>query len=90
MWCLGVDVFGCQQFCDQIYPEPKCKFFIFDYKQKLCVLFDYPKEDFISSCNRVVGPQTPDIGTCSDDDVISADECIVSIRPYRIWKFQKK
>ena len=87
MWCLGVDVLGCQQFCDQIYTiQPECTFFIFDYKQELCDLFDYPKEDFISSCNRVGGPTEPDIDTCTEEAVIDADPCIVSIESELCFK----
>ena len=84
---LAVDVLGCQQYCDQIY-EQKCTFFIFDYKQELCDLFDFLKEDFINSCNRVGGPTTPDIATCSNQDVIDADECIVSIKTQHVLNYR--
>ena len=60
-------------FCDQVYHD-KCTFWIFDKKQLLCDLFDYPTLDFTQSCKKNGGPKVPNFDTCATD----SDDCVVS------------
>ena len=68
----------CQFDCDKTYDgqngEPKCQFYVWDYKSDTCGLYNYTMADYINSCNVMAGSPLPGLKFCDD----SNDECMVS------------
>ena len=77
----------CQKYCYQIY-SGHCQFFIYDKKEKLCQLFDYPINDFAKYCNKIGGSRFPDLSDCSTQDEIADNPCVVSIHLITIHFFE--
>ena len=73
---IGSSLARCQEIC-RLY-DGYCRFFIFDATSETCELFDYPDSDYELTCNKVGGSTSPNITTCSNEDVIIEDPCIVS------------
>ena len=73
---IGSSLPKCQEFC--LLYEGYCHFFLFDATSETCELFNYPANDYEITCNKVGGSTSPDISTCSNQDVIIEDPCIVS------------
>jgi hypothetical protein len=62
----------CQKYCSVIYAG-RCKFFIYDRKQKICNLLSEPIDDYVTTCKKVAGPKTPSFEDCDTE----ADPCRV-------------
>ena len=56
----------CQSYCDDIFTD-KCTFFDFDYKQKLCSLFEVNFDDFAKNCLVTGGPKYPPFAQCQSN-----------------------
>jgi len=70
----------CQSFCNDIYGPEKCKFFVFDRRQKLCELWKIKVEDYEGTCHKKGGPKKA-------DDVkknCAADKCSKFLNEYCI------
>ena len=84
---IGLNELLCQKYCYQIY-SGHCQFFIYDKKEKLCQLFDYPINDFAKYCNKIGGSRFPDLSDCSTQDEIADNPCVVSIHLITIHFFE--
>lgn len=65
----------CQLFCNLIYPN-QCTFFIYDFRQRECQLWETPLDDYLATCKKVAGPLTPNLDDCKPKSQV--DECDVS------------
>lgn len=76
----------CQLFCNLIYPD-RCTFFIYDYRQKECQLWETPVDDYLSGCYKFAGPVTPNVEDC--EQIFKDDECEVSFFESKVlyWSF---
>ena len=59
-----IDESYCQMYCNIIYPG-RCKFFIYDRKQRICSLLDGNIDDYVETCSKTAGPKTPSYVDCS-------------------------
>ena len=53
----------CQQYCSDVYND-RCTFFVFDFEQQFCQIFDTIFEDFSGECLSVGGPKSPPQQQC--------------------------
>ena len=65
------DISICQFLCSAY--SPKCTFFVYDQKEKLCELFEYDPDEYAASCNILSGTPNPALETCKN----SEDDCTV-------------
>ena len=67
------DISICQFLCNAY--SPKCTFFVYDQKEKLCELFEYNPDEYAASCNILSGTPNPTLETCKN----SEDDCTVRV-----------
>ena len=67
------DISICQFLCNAY--SPKCTFFVYDQKEKLCELFEYDPDEYAASCNILSGTPNPTLETCKN----SEDDCTVTV-----------
>ena len=58
-----VDEVICQRYCSEVFDD-QCRFFAFDFEQKLCQVFNKTLESFSTGCQLVGGPPKPPVGQC--------------------------
>ena len=64
----------CQNLCSKNFSN-QCRFFIFDRKNSVCLLYDFIGNDFIKTCNGFGSSNSPPISQCLN----SNDPCVVSV-----------
>ena len=80
---------SCQFYCTYIYPD-KCKYFMFDHKQKTCTLLS---SDFqYGDCLKYAGGITTDVASCNTvfNDTVEEHECLVSLPKVSIFDYTMK
>ena len=68
-----ISIDNCQFYCNIIYKD-LCTFFIYDRKEVLCELIKEPFDNYVHSCSKYGGPNSPTISECYD----SNDGCKVT------------
>ena len=79
----GLTLENCQKMCSQVYPG-QCKYFSYNQRQSTCKLYQVEPVDFQSNCQKIGGPDYPNMTACESQDL----PCKVSFFYWENWLYK--